>query len=84
MGRVLPIEYLIRRSETDHTGILSLTGFTNMLQETAGNHAKVFEFSVEGIATNRQLLATMQDAITNRDLAPGMKINLNRNLARRV
>ena len=40
-------EYQIRGNETDRAGKLSLQGLTNIMQETAGNHAKVLGFSVE-------------------------------------
>jgi len=40
-------EYKVRGNETDRTGRLSLPGLTNIMQETAGNHAKVLGFSVE-------------------------------------
>jgi len=39
-------EYQIRGNEIDRTGKLSLPGLTNIMQETAGNHAKVLGFSV--------------------------------------
>jgi len=58
-------EFRVRGNETDRTGKLSLQALTNLLQESAGNHAAQLGFSVQALQAggNSWLLYRIQLSI---------------------